>query len=826
MANYQNLLNSIAAVIRTNGNQEITGAVLQSTLQSMVSVMGANATYGGVAHPTDSPGTPDGPVVYVASEMGIYTNFGAISIDADELAMLLWNPTTGTWSKESLAYIADKTEIEQLIEDGIAAIGLAKNDALDAIDEAIEGLNIYYDIESESGTTKDIQLKDGNGNLLMPKSDAEQTTYDNDISTLTSTDVQGAIDEVVDEIYGESDFVDATDLYTTANWSLTRVNVNTETNIGTVINGSSGAYSNVLLPRGVISIKFKTTYANTIVREFSDIPDSKVKLAINDSLHFVKSLIASTTDETKFTTNSRQNRIAIQLKGSTSAATALARLTNVQYTYYDSQMPRMLKKDDVINEVGTTETDKPLSANAGTELAERIIGQISSSPTIVSDINDFNAWQNTALTRYRLWINVAGKCRITIKCPSTAHDLGLKIVGYVSASYNISTITGIKYLIFNENNTEMVFDNLDGNAVMAFYNIQRNDGAAMSQSDIDAVRGCGLSIEYYDIAHEASTYGKNAKRYGAKGDGVTDDSIALQHLLEEGGTIYIPSGTYLLNNILNVYSNTHIIMDNDTILKRNANKRFAIFSTFYSTDTTGYDGQHDIIIEGGVLDLGTGFASGGCGVGIQHASDVVVRGVHIKHVNVGYHCIDVGGSKNVKILNCTFSDHITSETSGEMVQIDGTGTWSAYPIYDYPEDSICYDGTPDINIEIAGCNFFMNDKSPAIGNHNAYRNHDIDIHDNYFDGGDKSVGTRGVIAFTLNGNGLNTTDLVYIHDNIMRDRLNGFQLQYHSSVTNDPDCGRIIIKNNILINIANLVTADSTTPTRYIMSNNEEFTEV
>lgn len=148
MANYQNLLNSIAAVIRTNGNQEITGAVLQSTLQSIVSVLGANATYGGVAHPTDSPGTPDGPVVYVASEMGIYTNFGAISIDADELAMLHWNPTTGTWSKESLAYIADKSEMEDLIQQGIDDINGAKDDALYAIAEAIEGLNLYYDIIS------------------------------------------------------------------------------------------------------------------------------------------------------------------------------------------------------------------------------------------------------------------------------------------------------------------------------------------------------------------------------------------------------------------------------------------------------------------------------------------------------------------------------------------------------------------------------------------------------------------------------------------------------------------------------------------------------
>lgn len=172
MANYQNLLNSIAAVIKTNGNQEITGAVLQSTLQSMVSVMGANATYGGVAHPTDSPGTPDGPVVYVASEGGIYTNFGAISIDTDELAMLLWNPTTGTWSKESLAYIADKSEIEQLIQDGVEEINDAKDDALEEIGQIVQNVDVTYETISDDN----VQLKNGNDDLLMPKTNAENVT--------------------------------------------------------------------------------------------------------------------------------------------------------------------------------------------------------------------------------------------------------------------------------------------------------------------------------------------------------------------------------------------------------------------------------------------------------------------------------------------------------------------------------------------------------------------------------------------------------------------------------------------------------------------------
>lgn len=148
MANFQNLLDSIASVIHQNGNQEITGEVLKSTLQSMVSVLGANASYGGVAHISDNPGTPDGPVVYIASDVGVYPNFGALEVETDELAVFVWNPTAGMWTKESITYIADKSEIEALIQQGTEEINSAKQEALEEIEQAIEGLNLYYDVIS------------------------------------------------------------------------------------------------------------------------------------------------------------------------------------------------------------------------------------------------------------------------------------------------------------------------------------------------------------------------------------------------------------------------------------------------------------------------------------------------------------------------------------------------------------------------------------------------------------------------------------------------------------------------------------------------------
>lgn len=100
MANYQNLKAAISAAIRTNGNQEITGQVLQDVLNSIVSVIGANYTFAGVATPATNPGTPDQNVMYLAMEGGTYTNFNGTVLPAG-ISLLMWN---GSWSSETVMY--------------------------------------------------------------------------------------------------------------------------------------------------------------------------------------------------------------------------------------------------------------------------------------------------------------------------------------------------------------------------------------------------------------------------------------------------------------------------------------------------------------------------------------------------------------------------------------------------------------------------------------------------------------------------------------------------------------------------------------------------
>lgn len=58
MAKWSDLKAAVAEVIKTNGNQEITGAVLQNVLNNIISNVGENASFVDVATPSTNPGTP------------------------------------------------------------------------------------------------------------------------------------------------------------------------------------------------------------------------------------------------------------------------------------------------------------------------------------------------------------------------------------------------------------------------------------------------------------------------------------------------------------------------------------------------------------------------------------------------------------------------------------------------------------------------------------------------------------------------------------------------------------------------------------------------
>lgn len=153
MSNFSSLKAAIQQYIKTNGNEEITGAVLQDILLSMVSVLGDTAIndletalqtettnrtnadgtlhqedvalggridglqstvqtistmlgegylYAGMATTSTNPGTPTGKVFYIATAAGTYTNFSGVVL-TQGINILKYNGSS--WSSEQVIAI-------------------------------------------------------------------------------------------------------------------------------------------------------------------------------------------------------------------------------------------------------------------------------------------------------------------------------------------------------------------------------------------------------------------------------------------------------------------------------------------------------------------------------------------------------------------------------------------------------------------------------------------------------------------------------------------------------------------------------------------------
>ena len=122
MSNYNSLKTTIDANIKQNGNQEITGQILNSVLNQMVTTLGTGYQFAGVAtlDPATDPGSPDAKVFYIANGKGKYEKFGGLEVTEDDVVVLYWDSAwhkvaTGIASQEKLS------ELESAIATALAS---------------------------------------------------------------------------------------------------------------------------------------------------------------------------------------------------------------------------------------------------------------------------------------------------------------------------------------------------------------------------------------------------------------------------------------------------------------------------------------------------------------------------------------------------------------------------------------------------------------------------------------------------------------------------------------------------------------------------------
>ena len=161
----------------------------------------------------------------------------------------------------------------------------------------------------------------------------------------------------------------------------------------------------------------------------------------------------------------------------------------------------------------------------------------------------------------------------------------------------------------------------------------------------------------------------NVRDFGAKGDGILDDTLAIQTAINSGNEIFIPFGTYLISSNLTLKSNS--IITGYGTLKANADSL-----NVFTSGTAGIQNVQIIGITidgggqvGGVVATGKKAATG---IYLTNATNIIIDKVHIKNCGImnstnpfsdnGFSGVGIlaecrsGKIKIIKIINCVIEN--------------------------------------------------------------------------------------------------------------------------------------------------------------------------
>lgn len=167
----------------------------------------------------------------------------------------------------------------------------------------------------------------------------------------------------------------------------------------------------------------------------------------------------------------------------------------------------------------------------------------------------------------------------------------------------------------------------------------------------------------------------SVKSYGAKGDGVTDDTNAIKSALNDlvpavGGTIYFPTGTYIISETILIGGNVTIYGDGvfNSLIKLADNSNCNIISNDENT-IMYYIKIHDIGLDGNAQNN-----TSGSGILLHNASDSQIYNVRIANFkDDGIHFTANDYSLAPMIYNC-FIRGKNDYTTGSGIFCDGAVT--------------------------------------------------------------------------------------------------------------------------------------------------------
>ncbi len=214
----------------------------------------------------------------------------------------------------------------------------------------------------------------------------------------------------------------------------------------------------------------------------------------------------------------------------------------------------------------------------------------------------------------------------------------------------------------------------------------------------------------------------NVAQLGANGTDTKSDASAINKvlayakLIDEPIIVVVPNGTYYIDKILTIYSDTSLCLEDKAIIKRksSAGGKVMLRSSIRSS-IRGYEQCKNITITGGTWDGNANGSKDANCIYIGHAQNVMINNTTVKNGS-GAHLIELAGVKNAIVENvelygykkCKEKGYTALQADKEAIQLDycsSTTTPAMKP----------HDLTPCENITIRKCT--IRDYMSGIGSH-------------------------------------------------------------------------------------------------------------
>lgn len=223
---------------------------------------------------------------------------------------------------------------------------------------------------------------------------------------------------------------------------------------------------------------------------------------------------------------------------------------------------------------------------------------------------------------------------------------------------------------------------LDGstpNAMGADFDLNSNDILNGGTINASVLKLAGTTVVPSSVVTPPTDLFVNVKDFGAVGDGVTDDSAAIQAAIDDvsgdgGGSIYMPSGTFIHASTINIPSGIKLLGDSrgDKILSgptKGTILKYTGTSTGISINGS-MSGLEDVALVGTASCVGYGLKLNGDGNGVESwtLKDVSFykytagTALYIVGINSGY--VAYGYAESLRFRECLVGIHFLDSGGG------------------------------------------------------------------------------------------------------------------------------------------------------------------